>query len=297
MRRVPLVPCEVLHTCARVLVHCYARHTAFYCDANNVFVHARAPVHRPQSRTQSFVRRSAKEVTSSSAELQLKGHHQTRIEQPTERGRNLASAPVDPWSYPTFDDGKTGRRTYSSHPLTTRRKTIRKRPSLDAEFFMAVTKKTFMHSSVACMMSSLSCFQQLHTLSNLDCHEVSPRVPTLSTFIFFNVILHVHGGKEQLRVRTIPTSLRGKSGGGVIIFGIWPQTYKVEPTHMKARSDYSDAVRTIRDRRQKMITRPTLQFCPAHKLVNVPEWTTNGNGIHGFHRASCSTEWKGSNTW
>ena len=29
MRRVPLAPCEVLLTCARVHVHCYAKHTAF----------------------------------------------------------------------------------------------------------------------------------------------------------------------------------------------------------------------------------------------------------------------------
>ena len=108
MRRVPLAPCEVLQTCARVLVHCYARHTAFCCDANNMFVHARAPAHRPQSRTPSFVRRSAKEVTSSSAELHLKGYHQTRIEQPTERGRNLASAPIDPLVLPNFRRWQNG---------------------------------------------------------------------------------------------------------------------------------------------------------------------------------------------
>ena len=48
---------------------------------------------------------------------------------------------------------------------------------------------------------------------------------------------------------------------------------------------------------RKTIKEPVLRFYPSIKLVNDQYGTVKGDGTHGFHQASSSTEWKRSQTW
>ena len=56
------------------------------------------------------------------------------------------------------------------------------------------------------------------------------------------------------------------------IIGNWPSTYKVGPCPMKARSDYSDAVRTIRDLREKDDQKADPPILPSQQTRQRPGW-------------------------